>query len=108
MVPSGPAAVQPETHTVSPTRTAREYPTTGSHRPPDDTRARGRIGRPGLLAAGGREVRHHLLGEEPHRAGDLLVRQVPGELGHVLHVGNVEVIDRLAEALDCVHAPTGG
>jgi hypothetical protein len=30
-VPSGPVAVVPDTVTMFPTRTAREYPTIGSH-----------------------------------------------------------------------------
>src|SRR6266571_8309086 len=37
ILPSGPVAVVPATYTVDPTRTAREYPTTGSHGAPLET-----------------------------------------------------------------------
>jgi len=35
-LPSGPVAVVPDTVTILPTRTAREYPTMGSHCTPLD------------------------------------------------------------------------
>ena len=37
MMESGPVAGVPATATTFPTRTAREYPTTGSHLAPEDT-----------------------------------------------------------------------
>src|SRR5690348_31137 len=41
IAPSGPVAVVPATWTIDPTRTAREYPTTGSHGAPLETLRRG-------------------------------------------------------------------
>src|SRR5581483_3310355 len=40
MAPPAPVAVVPETWTCAPTRTAREYPTIGSHGVPLDTLSR--------------------------------------------------------------------
>src|SRR5437773_12096133 len=102
ITPSGPAAVQPETHTVSPTRTARAYPTSGSHRPPEETRWRGRMAGLRWLPVRPGEVRHHALGEQADRARDLVMSQVPRELGDVQEVGDLEGVDQLAQALDRV------